>query len=62
MLDVSTGECRKPMTEMEMAMAFKEVTDKFERDHKVSLSVCLSVCPSVRREGIKANNPQNSST
>ena len=35
MLDEKTGECRDPLTELEMAMAFKEVTDKFEKDHKV---------------------------
>ena len=35
MLDVETGECKNLLTEMEVAMAFKEVADKFERDHKV---------------------------
>ena len=35
MLDEETGDCKNPLSEMEMAMAFKEVTDIFERDHKV---------------------------
>ncbi len=35
MLDEETGDCKNPLSEMEMAMAFKEVTDNFERDHKV---------------------------
>ena len=43
MLNVDTGDCDSPLTEMEMAMAFKEVTEKFDADHKVSLPSSIGI-------------------